>query len=118
MRAYAVRLLRLRRIEFSVHTGDDNAIAMVPTTRGQMLCLFVRTAAGERREQGGDTMALVVMGYCGSAPLFHRQTRLGAIKRLNLALVDRQDDGVVGWVSTGRIRNSVVHHRKEFVGGG
>jgi len=39
----------------------------------------------ERREQGGDAMALVVMGYGASAPLLHRQTRLGAIKRLNLA---------------------------------
>lgn len=51
----------------------------------------------ERREQGGDTMALVIMGYGASAPLVHRQTRLSAIKRLNLALlVDRQDNGVVG----------------------
>src|SRR5258708_1465238 len=49
----------------------------------------------ERREQSRDTMALVVMGYGGSAPLFHRQTRLGTIKGLNLALlVDRQDDRV------------------------
>src|SRR5258705_13874505 len=53
----------------------------------------------ERCEQGRDAMALVVMGYGASAPLFHRQTRLGAIKRLNLALlIDRQDNGVVGRV--------------------
>src|SRR5215213_370833 len=51
----------------------------------------------ERREQGGDTMAFVIMGHGASAPLLHRQTRLGAIKRLNLALlVDRQYNGVVG----------------------
>src|SRR4051795_13454047 len=51
----------------------------------------------ERREQGGDTMAFVIMGYGASAPLLHRQTRLGAIKRLNLALlVDRRVNGVVG----------------------
>ena len=37
------------------------------------------------------------MGYGASAPLLHRQTRLGAIKRLNLALlIDRQDNSVVG----------------------
>jgi len=30
MRAYAVRLLRLRRIEFSVHTGVHGAILAVP----------------------------------------------------------------------------------------
>jgi len=51
----------------------------------------------ERREQGGDAMALVIMGYGASAPLLHRQTRLGTIKRLNLALlVNRQDNGVAG----------------------
>src|SRR5260370_20773803 len=53
----------------------------------------------ERREQSRDIMALVVMGECGSAPLLHRKSRLGTIKRLNLALlVDRQDDRVVGRV--------------------
>ncbi len=51
----------------------------------------------ERREQGCDAMALVIVGYGASAPLLHRQPRLGAIKRLNLALlIDRQDNGVVG----------------------
>jgi hypothetical protein len=43
------------------------------------------------------TPALVIMGYGASAPLLHRQTRLGTIKRLNLALlVNRQDNGVAG----------------------
>src|SRR5205823_7183046 len=51
----------------------------------------------ERREQGGDAMALVIMGYGASAPFLHRQTRLSTIKRLNLALfVNRQDNGVAG----------------------
>src|SRR6266550_8788498 len=51
----------------------------------------------ERCEQGSDAMALVVVGYGASAPLFHRQPRLGAIKGSNLALlVDRQDNGMVG----------------------
>jgi hypothetical protein len=50
----------------------------------------------ERREQGGNAMALVIMGHGASAALLHRQTRLGAIKCLNLALlIDRQDNGVV-----------------------
>src|SRR5258707_3386918 len=39
----------------------------------------------ERREQGGDAMALVIMGHGASASLLHRQAWLGAIKRLNLA---------------------------------
>ena len=51
----------------------------------------------ERREQGGDAMALIVMGHGAGTPLLHRQTRLGTVKRLNLALlIDRQDNGVVG----------------------
>jgi hypothetical protein len=51
----------------------------------------------ERREQGGDAMALVIMGHGTGAPLLHWQTRLGAIKRLDLALlIDRQDNGVIG----------------------
>jgi hypothetical protein len=39
----------------------------------------------ERREQGGDAMALVIVGYGAGAPLLHRQTRLGAVKGLDLA---------------------------------
>src|SRR5260370_36287948 len=51
----------------------------------------------ERREHGCDAMALIIVGYGASALLLHRQPRLGAIKRLNLALlIDRQDNGVVG----------------------
>src|SRR5260370_42634449 len=39
----------------------------------------------------------VIMGYDARAPLLHRQTRLGTIKRRNLALlVNRQDNGVAG----------------------
>jgi len=51
----------------------------------------------ERREQGSNTMALVVMCHGSSAPLLHRQPRLGAVEGLNLALlIDRQDNGMVG----------------------
>ena len=49
----------------------------------------------ERREQGGD--ALIVVRHGSGTSLLHRQTRLGTIKCLNLALlIDRQDNGVVG----------------------
>ena len=41
----------------------------------------------EGGEQGGSTMALVIVGHCGTAPFFHRQTRLGAIEGLDLALL-------------------------------
>jgi hypothetical protein len=38
-------------------------------------------------EQGGGTMALVVVGHGGAASFFHRQTGLGAIEGLDLALL-------------------------------
>src|SRR5258705_13637275 len=51
----------------------------------------------ERREQGGDAMALVIMGYGASAPLLHRQARLWTIKRLNLALFVKRQGHVAAW---------------------
>ena len=50
----------------------------------------------ERREQGGDAVALVIVGRRAGAPLLHRQHWLGPVEGLNLAfLIDRQDNGVV-----------------------
>ena len=49
----------------------------------------------ERGEQGGGAVALVVVGHGAAAALLHRQPRLGAVERLDLALlVDRQHDGM------------------------
>ena len=47
------------------------------------------------REQGGRPVPLAIMGHgSGAAPL-HRQARLGAVERLDLALlVDGKHDGV------------------------
>ena len=51
----------------------------------------------ERGEQGGGAVALVVVRHGAAAALLHRQARLGAVQRLDLALlVDRQHDGVGG----------------------
>ena len=53
----------------------------------------------ERGEQSGDAVTLVVVGHGASPTLFHRQPRLGAIQRLDLAfLIDREHDGMVGRV--------------------
>ena len=50
----------------------------------------------ERREQGGDAMPLIIVGHGARASLLHRQPRLGAVQRLNLALlIDGQHNGVV-----------------------
>jgi len=46
-------------------------------------------------EQRRGAMALVVVGHRSSPPLLHGQAGLGAVERLDLALlIDRQDDGV------------------------
>ena len=47
----------------------------------------------EGGEQRGGAVALVVMGHGAGAALLHRQAGLGAVERLDLALlVDRQHD--------------------------
>jgi predicted PurR-regulated permease PerM len=46
----------------------------------------------EGGEQGGGAIALIIMCHGGAAPLLHRQSGLGAVKRLDLALlVDAED---------------------------
>jgi hypothetical protein len=51
----------------------------------------------ERGEQGGRAVPLVIVGHGLAAPGFDRQSRLGAVGGLNLALfVDRQHD-CMGW---------------------
>ena len=51
----------------------------------------------EGGEQGGGTVALVVVGHRAEAAGRHRQARLGAVERLDLRfLVDREDHGVGG----------------------
>ena len=51
----------------------------------------------ERGEQRRRAVALVVVGHRSGAARLHRQSRLGAVERLDLALlVDREDDGMGG----------------------
>ena len=51
----------------------------------------------EGGEQRGGAVALVVVRHRPGAARLHRQSRLGAVERLDLALlVDREDDGVGG----------------------
>src|SRR5215475_14041094 len=53
----------------------------------------------ERGEQRGGAVALVVVRHRSGATWLHRQSRLGVIERLDLALlIDREDDGMGGRV--------------------
>jgi hypothetical protein len=51
----------------------------------------------EGGKQGRGAVPFVIVRHCSGAPLLHRHARLGAVERLDLALlIDRQNDGVVG----------------------
>jgi hypothetical protein len=51
----------------------------------------------EGGEQRGRAVPFVIVGHRSGAAQFHRQTGLGAVERLDLALlIDREDDGM-GW---------------------
>jgi hypothetical protein len=51
----------------------------------------------EGSEQRGGAVARVIVRHGGGAPLLQRQAWLGAIERLDLALlVDREHDGMFG----------------------
>ena len=52
----------------------------------------------ESREQRGGAVAFVVVRHRPSAARLHRQPRLGAVERLDLALqlIDRQNDRTGG----------------------
>ena len=50
-------------------------------------------------EQRAGAVPDVIVGHCAATSLLHGQPGLGAVERLDLALfVDRQDDGMGGWV--------------------
>src|SRR5260370_9800160 len=50
-------------------------------------------------EQRGGAVTFVVVRHRPGTARLHRQTRLGAVERLDLALlVDREDDRMGGWI--------------------
>lgn len=54
----------------------------------------------EGGEQGRGAVALVVMGHCPGPTRLHGQARLGAVERLDLALlIDGEDDGISGRIT-------------------
>ena len=58
--------------------------------------MTVPVAHVESRKQGRGAVALVVVRHRAGAALLHRQARLGAVERLDLALfIDRQHQGFV-----------------------
>ena len=105
---FSRRNLRLDRIEeadellmaVTLHVAaDDSAVEDV-----------------ESREQRGGAVAFVVVRHRPSAARLHRQPRLGAVERLDLALlIDRQNDRMGGRIDVET--NNVLELRRELRGG-
>src|SRR5438067_9211086 len=84
--------------------GRDLALDRVEEADELLMAVALHVAADhgavehvERGEQGGGAVALIVVGHGAGAPLLQRQSGLGAIERLDLALlVERKDDRVSG----------------------
>src|SRR5579863_2974243 len=77
----------------SIEEADELLMAMALHALAEDLAL----KDIESRKQGSYAMPLVIVGHGAGAAVLHRQPRLGAVQRLNLAfLVDRQHDSVVG----------------------
>ena len=67
----------------------------------------------ESREQRGGAVAFVVVRHRPSAARLHRQPRLGAVERLDLALlIDRQNDRMGGRIDVET--NNVLELRREL----
>jgi dihydroxyacetone kinase len=68
---------------------------LVPVT-GHALADDAALQHVERGEQRGRAVALIIVRHRPAAALLHRQSRLGAVERLDLRLlVDRQNQGVL-----------------------
>ena len=80
----------------------DGALDGVEKADELLMAVLGHTAAQHRAvldvkrgEQGGDAVALVVVGHGATLARLERQPRLGAVKRLDLALlVDQQHHGM------------------------
>ena len=73
---------------------------LVAVTR-QALADDTTVEHAQRGEQRRGAVALVVVGHRAGAPRLHRQRGLGAIQRLDLALlIDAQDDRALRRVQT------------------
>ena len=85
-------------------SGRDLRLDGVEEADELLMAVALHVAADDRAvedveggEQRRRAVALVVVGHGPGAALLHRQAGLGAIERLDLALlVDREDDGMGG----------------------
>src|ERR1700751_5081536 len=84
--------------------GRDLSLDLVEKADELLMPMFLHAAPDDLAlkdvdgcEQRGGAVALVVVGHSSGAPLLQRQTWLGTVERLDLALLlDRQHDGMRG----------------------
>src|SRR5213594_2562938 len=95
---------RSTRFDHELDVGMSLAIDLLEKTDELLMAVTSHAVAdhlavkhAERGEEGGRSVALVVVGSGPQPALLHRQTRLGAVESLNLALLVRaQHQGLVG----------------------
>src|SRR6202162_5451253 len=100
--------MRRRAVENDMDgfSGRDFGFEYIQKADKFLMAMAVHAAADhfafkhvERGEESGRAVALVIMGHCSGPTLLHGQSGLGAVKRLDLALlVEGQDDGMSRWV--------------------
>ncbi len=84
--------------------GRDLSLDLVEEADEFLMPMLLHAAPGdlafeyiEGGKQGGGAVALIVVGHGSGAPLLEGQPRLGAVERLDLALLtDREHDGMLG----------------------
>jgi hypothetical protein len=106
-------------IQDQMHIKFFGSLAINPAQKGQPLLVSVAWHAGtddltigdiESSEQGCGAIALVVVSHGATSTFFDRQSRLGAIQRLNLAFFIRaQHQSVFGRVEV------KPHHIDDFL---
>ena len=86
-----------RHLRFNcIQKADELLVTMALHATADDLA-FEHVESGEQR---CCPVAFIVVGHRSGAALLHRQTRLGAIQRLDLRfLIDRENDGMSGWIN-------------------
>jgi hypothetical protein len=87
------------RFEDSVVDAAQKALEFLGPMARQALTDHHAGLYIKRREQCGRAVALVVVRHHGCTALLERQSRLGAVKRLNLRLfVSAKHDSAFRWI--------------------
>ena len=93
--------------DMDITTHRDLGVDGIEKANELLMAVTLHVASDDRSvkhvqdgEERRGSVAFVIVGHRSETPLLHGQARLGAVKRLNLALlIDGQDDGVRGRIN-------------------